>query len=143
MQGGYETYTEKPGYIWDADVAFADVNPAEYSALVIAGGWTPEDIPIYSDCLRIIRHFFSENEPVGHLCRAPSALIAEGVLEGRRIASYPPLASDIQLAGGEFVQAGTIVDGTMLSGGVWVDNPARMREFFRPLRQKASFPTAI
>ena len=25
---GYDTYTEKPGCTWPADVAFADVNPA-------------------------------------------------------------------------------------------------------------------
>src|SRR5579862_2797820 len=30
---GYDTYTEKPGYTWPADVAFADVNPADYVAL--------------------------------------------------------------------------------------------------------------
>ena len=35
---GFDTYTEKPGYTWPADVAFADVNPADYVALVIPGG---------------------------------------------------------------------------------------------------------
>jgi DJ-1/PfpI family len=35
---GFDTYTEKPGYTWQADVAFADVDPAGYAALVIPGG---------------------------------------------------------------------------------------------------------
>src|SRR5437773_1662206 len=35
---GYDTYTEKPGYTWDADLAFADVDPSEYVALVVPGG---------------------------------------------------------------------------------------------------------
>jgi putative intracellular protease/amidase len=35
---GFDTYTEKPGYTWPADIAFADVNPADYAALVIPGG---------------------------------------------------------------------------------------------------------
>ena len=34
---GYDTYTEKPGYTMDADVAFADVDPSDYAALVIPG----------------------------------------------------------------------------------------------------------
>jgi protease I len=38
---GFDTYTEKPGYTWPADVAFADVNPADYVALVIPGGGAP------------------------------------------------------------------------------------------------------
>ena len=34
---GFDTYTEKLGYTWDADVAFADVDPSDYVALVIPG----------------------------------------------------------------------------------------------------------
>ena len=30
---GFDTYTEKPGYTWPADVAFADVDPADYVGL--------------------------------------------------------------------------------------------------------------
>ena len=32
---GFDTYTEKLGHTWQADVAFADVNPEDYVALVI------------------------------------------------------------------------------------------------------------
>src|SRR5712671_6405304 len=32
---GYDTYTEKPGYTWPADLAFREVDPARYAALVI------------------------------------------------------------------------------------------------------------
>src|SRR6266545_4417276 len=32
---GFDTYTEKPGHTWPADVAFADVNPEDYVALVV------------------------------------------------------------------------------------------------------------
>lgn len=38
FEPGFETYTEKPGYTWDADLSFADVNPDDYVALVIPGG---------------------------------------------------------------------------------------------------------
>jgi protease I len=38
FEPGFDTYTEKPGYTWDADLAFKDVNPADYAALVIPGG---------------------------------------------------------------------------------------------------------
>lgn len=31
LEPGYDTYTEKPGYSWDADVAFADVDPSQYA----------------------------------------------------------------------------------------------------------------
>ncbi|HEY1572053.1 MAG TPA: DJ-1/PfpI family protein [Pseudonocardiaceae bacterium] len=39
---GFDTYTEKPGHSWQADVAFADVDPADYVAIVVPGGRAPE-----------------------------------------------------------------------------------------------------
>src|SRR3979490_317139 len=55
---GFDTYTEKPGHTWPGAVAFADVNPAEYVALVLPGGRAPEYIRGDETCLRIVRHFF-------------------------------------------------------------------------------------
>jgi protease I len=51
---GYDTYTEKPGYTWEADLAFADVDPSDYVALVIPGGRAPEYIRNDPDVKRII-----------------------------------------------------------------------------------------
>src|ERR671936_82788 len=85
---GYDTYTEKPGYTWDADLAFSDVDPSEYVALVVPGGRAPEYIRNDPDAQRIIRHFFSDDKPVAQLCHAPLALAAAGVLAGRRTAGY-------------------------------------------------------
>jgi protease I len=134
---GFDTYTEKPGYTWDADVAFADVNPGDYVALVIPGGRAPEYIRNDADVQRIIRHFFGEEKPVAQICHAPLALAAAGVLEGRRSAAYPALEPDVKAAGAEFVDSGGVVDGTMVSARAWPDHPSWMREFVRLLREKA------
>src|SRR5437899_5483557 len=74
FEPGYDTYTEKPGYSWDADLAFADVKPAEYAALVVPGGRAPEYIRNDGALQRIIRHFFEQEKPVGHLCHAALVL---------------------------------------------------------------------
>src|SRR5919108_5986412 len=111
---GYDTYTEKPGYTWDADIAFADVDPADYAALVIPGGRAPEYIRNDADVQRIIRHFFDDERPVAQLCHAPLALATAGVLDGRRTAAYPALAPDVRAVGAEFVDGGGVVDGVMV-----------------------------
>jgi protease I len=134
---GFDTYTEKPGYTWDADIAFADVNPADYAALVVPGGRAPEYIRNDPDFQRIIRHFFGEDKPVAQLCHAPLALATTGVLEGRRTAAYPALEPDVTAAGAEFVDSEAVVDGVMVSARAWPDHPAWMREFIELLRAKA------
>jgi protease I len=137
FEPGYDTYTEKPGYSWEADLAFADVNPEDYVALVIPGGRAPEYIRNDSTCQNIVRHFFQQHKPVAQLCHAGLVLAACGVLKGRRTAAYPALETDIKTAGAEFVNAEVVVDGAMVSARAWPDHPAWMREFIRLLKQKA------
>jgi protease I len=133
---GYDTYTEKPGYTWSADLAFSDVKPEEYIALVIPGGRAPEYIRNDLDVQRIVRHFFGDEKPVAQICHAPLVLAAAGVLSGRRTAAYPALAPDVRAAGAQFVDSEAVVDGNMVSARAWPDHPAWMREFMALLRTR-------
>ena len=134
---GIDTFVEKPGYHWPSDIAFKDVDPSDFAAVVIPGGRAPEYIRNDPDFIRIVRHFFKEEKPVAHLCHASIALAKAGVLKGRRIAAYPELQSDVEAAGAEFVNSEAVVDGVMVSARAYPDHPAWMREFLRILRKKA------
>lgn len=134
---GFDTYTEKLGYTWPADIAFADVEPSDYAALVIPGGRAPEYIRNDPHCQRIIKHFFSEEKPVAQICHAGLALATARVLEGRHSAAYPALQPDIEAAGAEFVNSDAVVDGVMVSARAWPDHPGWMRAFLSVLRAKA------
>jgi len=133
---GYDTYTEKPGYTWPADLAFSDVKPEEYIALVIPGGRAPEYIRNDPDVQRIIKHFFGEQKPVAQICHAPLVLATAGVLSGRRSAAYPALAPDVRAAGAQFIDSEAVVDGNMVSARAWPDHPAWMRAFIALLRAR-------
>ena len=133
----FDTYTEKPGYTWEADLAFADVDPANYVALIVPGGRAPEYIRNDPDVQRIVRAFFDNERPVAQLCHAPLVLGKAGVLNGKRTAAYPALEPDVQAAGGQFVDGGAVIDGMMVSARAWPDHPSWMREFMRILRDKA------
>jgi protease I len=140
---GFDTYTEKPGYTWEADLAFADVDPSQYVALVVPGGRAPEYIRNDDDFQRIVKHFFAdEAKPVAQLCHASLALAPAGVLQGRRTAAYPALEPDVAAAGAEFVDGAGVVDGHMVSARAWPDHPEWMREFVRLLRERAPVESA-
>ncbi|HVA94010.1 MAG TPA: DJ-1/PfpI family protein [Candidatus Dormibacteraeota bacterium] len=140
FEPGFDTYTEKPGYSWDADLAFSDVNPAHYVALVIPGGRAPEYIRNNKDCLRIVREFMKAEKPVAQICHAPLILLAAGLLKGRRTAAYPALEPDVIAGGAEYVDAEVVIDGSMVSSRAWPDHPAWMRAFVALLKQKAPLP---
>jgi protease I len=134
---GFDTYTEKLGHTWEADVAFADVNPADYVACVIPGGRAPEYIRNDEECKRIVRAFFGDDRPVAQLCHGPLVTAAAGVLGGRTTSAYPALEIDVTTAGGHFQDGDAVVDGRLVSGRAWPDHPGWMREFMRLLREHA------
>src|SRR5437588_2978877 len=125
---GFDTYSEKLGHTWPADVAFADVDPARYVAVVIPGGRAPEYIRNDPDCQRIVRYFYNEDKPVAQLCHGPLVPAAAGVLGGRKTAAYPALEPDVTSVGADFVDGAGVVDGVVVSGRAWPDHPTWMRE---------------
>lgn len=138
----FETYTEKPGHTWAADVTFAEVDPSEYVALVIPGGRAPEHIRTNEDCKRIVQAFFGDDRPIAQECHGPLVSAAAGVLQGRTTAAFPMLESDVTAAGATFVDAEAVVDGHLVSARAWPDHPAWMREFMRLLHTHAELEQA-
>ncbi|WP_010916682.1 DJ-1/PfpI family protein [Thermoplasma volcanium] len=133
---GFDTYTEKPGYLVKANKAFKDVNPEEYAAIVIPGGRAPEYIRNDPDVQRIVKYFFNKDAPVAELCHAPLILGSAGLLKGRKTAAYPALKSDVEIAGGTFIDEGAVVDRNIVSARAWPDHPSWMREFMKILKTK-------
>ncbi|MEV7215221.1 DJ-1/PfpI family protein [Kitasatospora cineracea] len=134
---GYDTYTEKPGYTWPADLAFADVDPAQYAALVLPGGRAPEYLRNDPEVQRIVAAFFEADKPLAQICHGPLIPLRTGALAGRRTAAYPALEPDVAAGGADFVDGGAVVDGSVVSARAWPDHPTWMRAFVELLREKA------
>ncbi len=129
FEPGCDAYTEKPGHLLPVDLAFADVTPEDYDALVIPGGRAPEYIRTAPDVARIVHSFFARNLPVGTICHGPQVPAALGLLKGRTTAAYPPLRTDVEQAGATYVDAPDATDGHMVSCRGWPDLPLWSRAF--------------
>ncbi|HEX9440611.1 MAG TPA: DJ-1/PfpI family protein, partial [Roseiflexaceae bacterium] len=125
----------QPGYRFEADVAFADVNPDDYDGLVITGGRAPEFIRLNPAMRAIVRHFFETEKPVGAICHAAQVLIAAGVVRGRQVAAYEAMEPDVTAAGGLFQDRELVEDGHLVSSRVWPDIWAFSRGFIERLAQ--------
>ncbi|MEV5612883.1 DJ-1/PfpI family protein [Streptomyces sp. NPDC052225] len=137
FEPGFDTYTEKPGYTWPADIAFSEVDPGQYAALVIPGGRAPEYLRGDPELRKIVKFFFDADKPVAQICHGPLLTAAVDGLRGRRVTSYPALEPDMQSAGATFQDAEVVVDGTLVSARAWPDHSAWMREFLTVLRAKS------
>ena len=137
FEPGWDTYVERPGRRLDADLAFSEVEPERYLAVLIPGGRAPEVIRNDPDVQRIVAHFFEHDLPVGHMCHGVQVIAAGGYVRGRRVSAFPPLAIDVAAAGGEFVEGKDVVDGNMVSATGWTDLAEWSRAFMEVLKRAA------
>lgn len=131
---GDQTYSEKPGHNFVLNATFAEINPADYDALVVPGGRAPEYIRLNPDVLSVVRHFFSANKPVAAICHGLQLLAAAGVLAGRSCTAYPACGPDVTMAGGTFIETpidGAYVDGNLVSAPAWPAHPTWLAEFLK------------
>jgi protease I len=129
----YSNYTEKLGYQIEADIAYKDVDPAEYDGLLIPGGRGPEEIRQYQDALEITGYFMDKKLPVGAMCHGPQVIYAARPVQGRRMTAYYAIRPDLELAGAKFVDEPVVVDGRMVTSRGWPDLPRFMPKFLQVL----------
>lgn len=119
---GWTITREFEGYKLEADIAFRDVRPEEYLGIFFSGGRAPEYIRYDTDLVRITRHFFDANKPVGCVCHGVEIPAYAGCVEGRRMATVPKCQFDLEVCGGIFVNEPCVVDGNLVSGRTYHDH---------------------
>lgn len=93
------------------DRSLAQVDAAEYDALVLPGGVAnPDNLRTHGDAVSFVRDFFEKGKPVGAICHAPWTLVEAGVVRDRTLTSWPSLQTDIENAGGNWVDEEVHVD---------------------------------
>lgn len=113
---------EFEGYSIQADIAFRDVNPRDYLGIFFSGGRAPEYIRYDEDLVRITRHFFETNKPIGCVCHGVEIPAYAGCVKGRRMATVPKCQFDLEVCGGIFVDEACVVDGNLVSGRTYHDH---------------------
>jgi protease I len=131
FEPGFDTYTEKPGYLVQADLGLDDVVPQEYQGLVLPGGRAPEYLRNKPKAVAIVAHFVEARKPIAANCHGPLLLLSAGDMRGRKMTSYPDLEPDLKRAGATFINREVVVDDHLVTVRGWPDNGPWMKEFVR------------
>jgi protease I len=74
--------------------------------------------------VRFTRAFFEAGKPVAQICHGPWMLVEADVVRGRKVTSWPSLKTDIENAGGEWVDEEVVVDNGLVTSRKPDDLPA-------------------
>lgn len=113
------------GDTFEATVAVADANAGDYDGLVLPGGVAnPDILRTIDEAVSFVRDFFEAGKPVAAICHAPWTLVEAGVVKGRTLTSFPSLKTDIENAGGTWVDEEVHVDAGLTTSRRPDDLPA-------------------
>src|SRR5207248_6103112 len=68
VKPGWTITKEWEGYTIDAEIAFKDINPADYVGIFFSGGRAPEYIRQDADLLRITERIWGNGKPCASVC---------------------------------------------------------------------------
>ena len=107
------------------DRRVSDVSIGDYDALVLPGGVAnPDALRGDETAVAFVRDFVDSGKPVAAICHAPWTLIEADRVQGKRLASWPSLQTDIRNAGGEWVDEELVTDGNLITSRKPDDIPA-------------------
>ncbi|WP_313792400.1 type 1 glutamine amidotransferase domain-containing protein [Fundicoccus culcitae] len=105
--------------------AIDEVNPADFDALLIPGGYSPDQLRKDDRFLDFTRHFALHQKPIFSICHGPQLLVNAGVLSGRNITAVKQVAIDVKNAGANFFDEAVVIDPTgLISSRTPEDLPA-------------------
>lgn len=114
-----------PADDFPVDVGVSEANADDYDALVIPGGVVnADDLRLDKNSQDFARRFFSDHKPVAVICHGPWILIEAGVVNGRKMTSFPSVATDLKNAGATWVDEEVVVDAGFVSSRNPNDLPA-------------------
>lgn len=128
---------ERPGYHLQADVAFANLNAADFAGVFISGGRAPEYIRYDRNLCATVKEICDRGKPIACLCHGIEILTAADCIRGKRFTTVPKCAMDGQQGGATYVDDDVVVDGRLVTGRGYGQNTEVLKQFLRMLKESA------
>ncbi|PWJ26343.1 protease I [Branchiibius hedensis] len=91
----------------------SDVVTDDYDLLVIPGGTINADtLRQDGDAVRLVKEFVDAGKPIAAICHAPWLMVEADAVVGKTLTSYPSVRTDINNAGGTWVNEAVVADET-------------------------------
>jgi protease I len=128
---GEKTYQGKRGYPVTVDTQVDHIEASSFDALVIPGGFAPDQLRRFDKVLQLTRQIYQAGKPVAFICHAGWVPISAKILKGKRATSVRAIKDDMENAGVLWEDSAVVVDGNLISSRT----PADLPQFCRALIQ--------
>ena len=113
------------GDTFPVDKAVSEASADDYDGLVLPGGVAnPDALRTDAAAVSFVRSFFEAGKPVASICHGAWTLVEADVVKGRTLTSWPSIRTDIENAGGAWVDEEVHTDRGLVTSRKPDDLPA-------------------
>ncbi|MFB6189659.1 MAG: type 1 glutamine amidotransferase domain-containing protein [Halapricum sp.] len=136
MEADVEYTGKNGGLTAETELAARDADAAEYDAVLIPGGWTPDKIRRDESVLEFVREIYEAEKVVGMICHAGLVGISAEIVAGSRATGSRGIKDDLENAGATWVDEPAFRDGNLVWGRVVADIPDYCRVLIDALAEQ-------
>ncbi|MGO9311513.1 MAG: type 1 glutamine amidotransferase domain-containing protein [Syntrophobacteraceae bacterium] len=118
------------------DMEADEANPLEFDALLIPGGYSPDNLRAHAGPVKFVKEFMDSGKPVFSICHGPQLLISARKLEGRKATGWKSITEDIKYAGAHYMDKEVVVDGNLVTSRQPSDIPAFIEASLKMLENR-------
>ena len=110
-----QTYASKLGYPVHADLAIGDADPAMFDAVVIPGGFAPEQMRRTRALIDFVRSVHDQGSLIAAVCHAGLVLASAGIARDRDLTCVALVKDDVIHAGGKYQDKAVVRDRNLIT----------------------------
>lgn len=133
--GRKREYKSKEGYHAVEQLPIEKARVADFSGVVIPGGYAPDILRRYKEVNNFVREMYKKNKLVAAICHGGWVLVSAGIVKGKKVTGFYAIKDDLVNAGGKFIDKEVVVDGNLITSRKPFDLPAFCREILRKIKK--------
>jgi|SRR5688572_3092489 protease I len=131
-------YGSKLGYPVKADLAITEVDASQLDAIVIPGGFAPENFRRTPAIVNLVRKVHDQGSLVAAICHAGWMLASAGLAKDRNVTCVAIIKDDVINAGGKYVDQPVVRDGNLITSRLPGDLPVFCKAIVEYLEENPS-----
>lgn len=107
---------DTPADGFPVDVRLEEADMEDFDALLLPGGvQNPDKLRMNPKAVEFVKAFGESGKPIAAICHGPWTLIDAGLVDGKRMTSWPSLKTDLRNAGAEWVDEPVVEDELLVT----------------------------
>ncbi len=125
-------FTSKDGLKQKSTHASDAVSAADYDALVVPGGFSPDFMRRTKATVDLVKELNRTGKLIAAICHGPWMLASGDAIRGKKVTSYYSIKDDLLNAGAEWLDQEVVVDGNIVTSR----NPNDLPVFLKTIIEK-------